>query len=607
MTLKLTLGSCLVVALVSTATVGAATRSDVADAVMRGDTAAVRALIAQKADVNAPQADGATALHWAVYREDLATTDLLLQAGAAVKVANREGATPLSLACMNGNPALIESLLKAGADSNEKMPRGETALMMASRTGNLAAMKLLLDRGADVNAKEALRGTTALMWAADQGHAAAVQLLVDRGAELNVRSNPASRGRTAYLGKANDPRKSNRALAAAAAGASPEEVARLSSKDNRDARTPAPAGAQPADQRQAAGAGRRQPAGARPAGDQQGQEAAAAQQGGGGFGEDNDLSGGGLTPLIYAARANSLETVQALLAKGADVNQTSGYGWSALLVATQNRFYQLGAYLLDHGADPNKPNNGGWTPLYLAVDNRNIESGDYPVRKGDMDHLDFIKKLLDKGANVNARMKDSTETRTVFTNQWLDENGATAFLRASQSSDLVVMRLLLAHGADPKIATVGNVTALQVAAGIGWVDGLTYEWSEKANVEAVKLLLDLGVDPNTQAETGRTALHGAGHKGRTAIIRLLVDAGAKLETRDYGMTGNDAGGRLAVHTWQPVDYADGLVRVGVQSAVAHPEAGLLLRKLMAERGLEAPPMFRTLASVCITEICDDVQ
>ena len=276
-------------------------------------------------------------------------------------------------------------------------------------------------------------------------------------------------------------------------------------------------------------------------------------------------------------------------------------------MATQNRFYQLGSYLLDHGADPNKANNGGWTPLYLAVDNRNIEGGDYPVRKGDMDHLDFVNKLLDKGADVNARMKDSTETRTVFTNQWLDENGATAFLRASQSSDLVVMRLLLAHGADPKIATVGNVTALQVAAGIGWVDGLTYEWSEKANVDAVKLLLELGVDPNAQAETGRTALHGAGHKGRTTVIQLLVDAGANLETRDFGMTGNDAGGRLAVHTWQPVDYADGLVRVGVQSAVAHPEAGLLLRKLMAERGLEAPPMHRTLASVCITEICDDVQ
>jgi ankyrin repeat protein len=310
---------------------------------------------------------------------------------------------------------------------------------------------------------------------------------------------------------------------------------------------------------------------------------------------------------VIATRANDLASVKVLLAAGADVNQTTGYGWSPLLVATQNRYYKLGAYLLDHGADPNLANKGGWVPLYLATDNRNIESGDYPVRKGDMDHLEFITLLLDKGANVNVRVKDSTETRTVFTNQWLDENGATAFLRASQSSDLAVMRLLLAHGADPKIATIGDVTALQVASGIGWVDGLTYEWSEQANVEAVKLLLDLGVDPNIQAVTGRTALHGAGHKGRTTVIQMLVDAGGKLDTRDYGMTGNDAGGRLAVHTWQPVDYADGLVRVGVQSAVAHPEAGVLFRKLMTERGIEAPPMGRTLASVCITEICEDLE
>src|SRR3982751_6047609 len=107
-------GSCAVVVCLSITTLGAA-RSDVADAVMRGDTAAVRALLTQKADVNAPQADGATALHWAVYREDRATTDLLIQAGAQVKVANREGATPLSLACLNGNAAIIEALLKAGA------------------------------------------------------------------------------------------------------------------------------------------------------------------------------------------------------------------------------------------------------------------------------------------------------------------------------------------------------------------------------------------------------------------------------------------------------------------------------------------------------------
>jgi ankyrin repeat protein len=274
-----------------------------------------------------------------------------------------------------------------------------------------------------------------------------------------------------------------------------------------------------------------------------------------------------------------------------------------LLVATQNRFYQLGKYLIEHGADVNLANKGAWTPLYLATDNRNIESGDYPVRMPDMDHLDFIKVLLDHGANVNARMKDSTETRTVFTNQWLDENGATAFLRASQSGDIALMKLLLAHGADPKIDTVLHVTALQVAAGIGWVEGITYEWSPDATLQAVKMLLDLGLDVNAQADTGRTALHGAAHKGRTDVIQALVDHGAKLDVRDYGNTDN-RGGKLAVHTWEPVDYADGLVRVGVQSAIPHPEAGLLLRKLMTEHGLPAPPVGRTLESICITDACE---
>jgi ankyrin repeat protein len=220
-----------------------------------------------------------------------------------------------------------------------------------------------------------------------------------------------------------------------------------------------------------------------------------------------------------------------------------------------------------------------------------------------MDHLDFIRLLLDKGADVNARMKDSSETRTVFTNQWLDENGATAFLRASQSGDLELMKLLLSRGADPKIATVLGVSAIQVAAGIGWVEGITYEWSPQATFDAVKMLIELGLDVDAQADTGRTALHGAAHKGRADVIQILVDHGATLDVRDYGNTDN-RGGKLAVHTWQPVDYADGLVRVGVQSAISHPEAGLLLRTLMTKAGLEAPPLGRTLESICITDACD---
>ena len=590
-----------VIALLLTASivVFAAGRSDVADAAMRGDKAALKTLLEQHADVNAPQADGATAVHWAVFKSDKEMLDLLLKAGASPKAANREGATPLWLASVNGDAPIVTALLKAGADPNEKLPLGRTPLMEAARTGNLDTLRALLDRGANVNAVETLRGTTPIMWAADEGHAAAIKLLIERGANIKAQSALVERGRGPALGKSSDPRKQVAAQGAArAAGqASPPLGGGRAAPAGRGGGRGGRGGG-------AAGAAQPGADGTDQAADFTDDATAAAFGfGGGGRGRAVVKDGGALTPLVYAVRANDLESVKVLLAAGADINQVTGYGWSPLLVATQNRYYKLGAYLLDHGADVNLANKGAWTPLYLATDNRNIESGDYPVRKGDMDHLDYIKLLLEKGANVNARLKDSTETRTVFTNQWLDENGATAFLRASQSGDVPLMKLLLAHGADPKIDTVLHVTALQVAAGIGWVEGITYEWSPEQTLEAVKLLLDLGLDPNAQADTGRVALHGAAHKGATAVAQLLVDHGAKLNIRDYGNTDN-RGGKLAVHTWEPVDYADGLVRVGVQSAIAHPETGLLLRKLMTAAGLPAPPVGRTLESICITEACD---
>jgi ankyrin len=544
--LRRAIGSGAAILLLTTLGLNAAT-SDVADAVMHGDAAALRKLLTQKADVNAPQGDGATALHWAVYRDDLETVDLLLKAGANPKTANSFGATPLSLAAENGNAPITKRLLDGGADANERMLNSDTVLMMAARTGNIPTMKLLIERGADVNVKETSRGTTALMWAAAQKHPAAVQLLVDSGADLKVATNPAWMDRPISYAKAVDPRPSRKRD-------NSNTVSQVGPRNMRDQR------------------------------------------------------GGGLTPLVFAVRSNDLESVRILLKAGADINQLTNYGWSPLLVATQNRYYQLASFLLDNGADPNLANKGLWTPLYIAVDNRNIEGGDYPLRKADMDSLDYIRKLLDKGANVNHRIQESTWFRTVFTSQWVHEAGATAFWRAAQSSDLAVMKLLLEHGADPNIATTINVTPLQVAAGIGWVEGVTYEWSKEANIETIKLLLKLGNDPNAQAETGRTALHGAGHKGRAEVIQILVDAGAKLDTRDFGMNGNDAGGRLREHAWLPVDYADGLIRIGTQSAIIQPEAGALLRKLMIERGIPAPPPGRTLESVCMTpELCDDVQ
>ncbi len=172
--------------------------SEVADATASGEKAAVRALIQKKADVNAPQVDGTTALHWAAQADDLETADLLIRAGAKVMTANQTGATPLMLASVNGSAAMIEKLAKAGADVNASLTRsGDTALMIASRTGKVDAVKVLLDNGAKVNAKEGWGGTTALMWAAAERHPAVVKLLIERGADVNAKSNfvPSASGR----------------------------------------------------------------------------------------------------------------------------------------------------------------------------------------------------------------------------------------------------------------------------------------------------------------------------------------------------------------------------------------------------------------------------
>jgi ankyrin repeat protein len=536
-----------------------AANSPVADAAMRGDHAAVQKLIDAKADVNAPQADGATALQWAAYRDDFKLADLLIAAGASPKTANRDGATALQLASLRGSAGMIERLLKAGADPNERGVHDETPLMFGSRNGGLEALRLLLGRGAEVNAKESLRGTTALMWAVEQGHVDAVNLLIQHGADVAVASGPDSKGGTAYLAPSVQQRAQQEKF-----------FHRNTNVTALDA------------------------------------DALAAA-----FGEVRNTKGGGITPLVLAARQDCLECARLLVAAKAPLNQITRYGWTPLLTAVQNKHYRLAAFLLDHGADPNIANNGGWTPLYLAVDNRNIEGGDYPVRPPDMDHLEFIKLLLARGANVNARIcgvesaagrckGDSTETRTIFVMQWLYEDGATPFLRASQSGDVALMKLLIDHGADPKVATSNGDTALMVAAGIGWVEGVTYEWSEADNLEAVRMCLDLGIDPNITDGDGRTALHGAAHKGRNGVVQLLVEHGAKLDARDNGSRDTFTGA-LQGHTWMPVDYARGLVRVGVQSALPHPETEALLKKLMEERGIPAPPP--TGASICVTALC----
>ena len=566
-------------------------QTEVADAAMRRDNAEVRRLVQSGADVKGAQADGATALHWAAYTGDVSLALLLLEAGADVAAANRNGSTPMWLAASQGDAKMIEALLKSGADANEQLPLGRRPLMLAARSGHVDAVRTLLDGGADPNAREEARGTTALMQAADQGHADVIAVLIERGADVAAGSAPVLRdGRSAALGKSGDPREAVRR----------QVIAVLCEQPSPDLSTLQALTAQGGGNTEDAVLANAASAGDNPCANQR---EGIIFTGGGRNRAAREPDGGELTPLIYAARANSVDAARVLLDAGADVNQVTRYGWSPLLAATQNRNYQMGKFLIERGADVNIANKGGWTPLYLATDNRNLEGGDYPTRAPDMDHLEYIELLLEAGAEPNAQLTESTETRTVFTNQWLDEDGATAFLRASQSGDVELMRLLLQHGADPKIYTKLGVTPLAVAAGIGWVEGITSERSAQQTVEAVKMLLELKIDPDYQAETGRVALHGAAHKGATEVVRVLVAAGARMDIRDFGNTDNRGSAELAAHTWLAIDYADGLVRVGVQSAIAHPETAKVLRELMIEAGLEVPLEGRTLESICIVEVC----
>lgn len=588
-------------------------QSELADAAMANDLATVERLLQAGFDPALGQADGSTALHWAAYRGNAELAERLLKAGADSTAMTRNGSTPLWLAAQRGDARIISLLLEAGASANEVLPLGRRPLMLAARSGVVEAVEVLLAHGAEVNAAESERGTTALMQAADQGHADVMQVLIAHGADIAGRSRPVMRdGRTAALGNSGDPRESVRrqVVAIICEGEEPDLNSLLglvSQSDNPVWQRMLQSGNELSAEDicgtvrrsglgfvQVGGTGR-----AFDAPDAEGDavaEAPAPRPG-------REPDGGELTPLVYAARTGSIEAAKVLLDAGADVNQTTRYGWSPLLAATQNRNYQLGKYLIERGADVNLANKGGWTPLYLATDNRNLEGGDYPTREPDMDHLEFIKFLLDHGADPNARMIESTETRTVFTNQWLDEEGATAFLRASQSGDLPLMKMLIEYGADPHINTALGVTPLAVAAGIGWVEGVTSEWSTEQTIEAVKYLLELGIDPNFQADTGRVALHGAAHKGSTEVVKILVAAGAKMDVRDFGNTDNRGSPELAAHTWLPIDYADGLVRVGVQSAIPHPETAAVLRQLMEEAGLNPPPEGRTLESICIVEVC----
>jgi ankyrin repeat protein len=285
---------------------------------------------------------------------------------------------------------------------------------------------------------------------------------------------------------------------------------------------------------------------------------------------------GGMTPLLFAARDGARASAESLVAAGADVNAADPNGMTPLMMAITNNQLDVARDLLTAGADVRKADAYGRTPLWAAVEIRNLDIRSGATENGvDRDAaMQIITMLLDKGVDVNARVKEFPPQRRYMlplgSLEWVDFTGQTAFIRAAQSGDVLVMRHLLEKGADPNITTFNGTTALMAAAGVNWVAGQTFSESPARWLEAVQLCLEIGGDVNAVNAMGLAAVHGAANRGSDDIIELLVKHGAQIDVPDKE-------GRT------PLVWAEG-VFLATNSPVAKPSTTALIKKMASERG-----------------------
>jgi len=400
---------------------------------------------------------------------------------ADVKAAQPDGMTALHWAVLHDNLEAVTALLAAGADAAAKTRYNVTPLSIACTNGSEKIVAALLDAGADANATLA-GNETPLMIAARTGRLGPVKLLLARGADVNAKERE---GQTA-------------AMWAAADGHA--EVMSALIDAGADLRTPLKSG---------------------------------------------------FTPLFFAVREGRIEVVRLLLAAGLDVDEPmhpKGGGrrpLSPLLLAVENGHFELAVALLDAGADPNAQ-PAGFAALHALSWVRRPVRGDgnpAPIGSGKVGSLDFARTLLERGADVNLRLKRGKSGRAQFTT-----TGATPFMLACWTSDLPLMQLLLDHQADPTLTNGDGSTPLIAATGIGDLgSGDELPGTEEEALAATRLLLKLGADVNAVDKNDETAMHGAAYQNRPQIVRLLAEHGADPE----------AWNRKNAWGWSPLMIAQG--------------------------------------------------
>ena len=472
----------------------------------------------------------------AVKNRDIESVRALLKQRVDINATQGDGATPLHWAAHRDDLATADLLIRAGARANVANDLGTTPLHLACTNRSAPMVDRLLAAGASASAT-LLSGETALMTCARAGEAGAVKALLARGADVNAREHE----------------HQQTALMWAVAQRHPE-VVRLLIEARADIRARSLTYAQTVVGEQTQRAGREE--------------------------LNYTVRRGGATPLLFAARVGDVESAKLLLKAGADANDSQPDGVSALVLSAHSGNGNVAALLLEHAADPNAVGSG-YAALHAAV------------LRSD---LNLVKVLLARGANPNLRITKGTPMRRDTTDWNLPATliGSTPYLLAARFLEADILPVLVAGGADPRLAMPNGADAVMLAAGMGssrtasrrgieTIDFGKVEPESRVR-DAVAAAVALRGDVHAASQTGDTALHVAAALGQDTVVQLLVEQGAAVSvknTRGFtpltaAMFGSTTGrGRAAAPA--------GADSLGFEPPIelAHPSTVALLKKLGA--------------------------